>query len=124
ADAASRLADEAQLRMLRAQLEPHMLFNTLATLHVLIGIDAPRAQSMLDQLVKFLRATLSASRSDQIKLGREFDLIESYLRLMAVRMGERLTFQLELPGSLDQAGIPPMLIQPLVENAVRHGLEP
>ena len=123
ADAASRLADEARLRMLQAQLEPHMLFNTLATLRALIGIDPQRAQVMLDDLVTFLRATLNASRSDQIRLDHEFALIDSYLKLMSLRMGARLTYRLTLPAALEPVTIPPMLIQPLVENAIRHGLE-
>jgi hypothetical protein len=124
ADAAARLVDEARLRMLRAQLEPHMLFNTLATLRALIEIDPDRAQDMLDHLVAFLRTTLNASRTDEISLETEFRLLDSYLSLMAIRMGPRLSYRLDLPSSLGPCRVPPMLIQPIVENAVRHGLEP
>lgn len=124
ADAASRLVDEARLRMLRAQLEPHMLFNTLATLRALIEIDPSRAQNMLDHLVAFLRTTLNASRADEITLETEFSLLDSYLSLMSIRMGSRLSYRLDLAAGLGHCLVPPMLIQPIVENAVRHGLEP
>ncbi len=124
ADAAARLADEAQLRMLRAQLEPHMLFNTLATLRALIQLDPDRAQAMLDHLVAFMRGTLSASRTDRIALATEFEQLDNYLNLMAIRMAERLSYKLTLPAGLASCPVLPMLLQPLVENAVRHGLEP
>nr|MBF0683621.1 histidine kinase [Pseudomonas sp.] len=124
ADAAARLADEARLRMLRAQLEPHMLFNTLATLRALIEMDAGRAQVMLDHLVSFLRTTLGASRADEISLDMEFSLLDSYLSLMSIRMGPRLRYRLTLAPELQDCRVPPMLIQPIVENAIRHGLEP
>lgn len=124
ADAATRLVDEARLRMLRAQLEPHMLFNTLATLRALIEIDPARAQDMLDHLVAFLRTTLNASRTDEIPLEDEFSLLDSYLSLMAIRMGPRLSYRLDLASGLGACLVPPMLIQPIVENAIRHGLEP
>ncbi len=124
AEAARRLADEAQLRLLRAQLEPHMLFNTLATLRTLIGLDPARAQTMLDDLVSLLRATLQASRHDTLELASEFALLEHYLRLMAVRLGPRLRFELHLAPELAQVQVPALLLQPLVENAIRHGIEP
>ena len=123
-DALQRQAREAQLRLLRSQLEPHMLFNTLANLRVLIGLDPPRAQAMLDRLINFLRATLDASRSDSGTLAAEFELATDYLALMPVRMGPRLTVDLDLPAALHDAAVPPLLLQPLVENAIRHGLEP
>jgi len=124
ADAAARLADDAQLRMLRAQLEPHMLFNTLATLRALIDIDRQAAQVMLDDLAASLRITLDASREDEVSLEKEFSLLESYLRLMSIRMGPRLAYRLSLPEDLRHCRVPPMLVQPIVENAIRHGLEP
>ena len=88
--AAERSAAEAQLKLLQSQLEPHMLFNTLANLRVLIGTDPARAQAMLDRLIAFLRATLTASRSGSHALADEFDRLGDYLALMAVRMGPRL----------------------------------
>lgn len=119
-----RLAVETQLRLLQAQIEPHMLFNTLATLHTLIEVDAPRAQTMVEQLIIYLRRTLSASRRDTSSLGDEFALLRTYLDLMSIRMGPRLHTQLHLPDELAALPFPPMLLQPLVENAIKHGLEP
>ena len=121
---AQRLAAESQLRLLRAQIEPHMLFNTLANLRSLIDEDPKQAQSMLDQLITYLRGALVASRTESTTLHREFAQVRAYLDLMSVRMGPRLTYTLELPDHLQQAAVPPMLLQPLVENAVKHGLEP
>ncbi|MFN3439205.1 MAG: sensor histidine kinase [Acidovorax sp.] len=117
-------ATEAQLKLLETQLEPHMLFNTLANLRVLIGTDPARAQAMLDRIIAYLRATLSASRSTLHPLAHEFDRLRDYLELMAVRMGPRLAYTLDLPDTLRDAPVPPLLLQPLVENAIRHGLEP
>jgi hypothetical protein len=124
AQAALRQAAENQLKLLESQLEPHMLFNTLANLRVLIGMDPPRAQAMLDRLIAFLRATLEASRSGMHPLSAEFARIGDYLELMHVRMGDRLRVQLDLPADLAKVPVPPLLLQPLVENAIKHGLEP
>ena len=124
AEAAQRQAAEHQLRLLQSQLEPHMLFNTLANLRVLIALDAERAQAMLDRLISYLRATLNASRLAAHPLATEFERIADYLSLMAVRMGPRLQTQLDLPEALRDLPVPPLLLQPLVENAIKHGLEP
>jgi len=124
AAAIEKQAIQAQLQMLQAQIEPHMLFNTLANLQALIAVDAARAQHMLDQLIQYLRATLSSSRAEATTLEREFSLLEAYLGLMAVRMGSRLSYALHLPDELRALPVPPMLLQPLVENAIKHGLEP
>ncbi len=124
AEAAQREAAEMQLQLLQSQLEPHMLFNTLANLRVLIGTDAGRAQAMLDRLIAYLRATLAASRSPTHALAAEFARVEDYLALMSVRMGSRLQAQLDLPEPLRQVQVPALLLQPLVENAIKHGLEP
>ena len=124
AESAQRLAAENQLRLLQSQLEPHMLFNTLANLRVLIGLDPARAQAMLDHLIAFLRATLSASRRDSHPLADEFRHLGDYLALMAVRMGPRLQVAFTLPPELAALPVPPLLLQPLVENAIKHGLEP
>ena len=124
ADAARTLALENQLRLLQSQLEPHMLFNTLANLRVLIGLDAERAQAMLDRLIAFLRATLNASRVPLHPLAAEFDRLADYLALMEVRMGPRLRVAFDLPADLRDCAVPPLLLQPLVENAIKHGLEP
>ena len=124
AEAASRQATEARLNLIRTQLEPHMLFNTLANLRSLMAIDPPRAQAMVDHLIAFLRATLTASRHDKVTLREEFELLRDYLELISIRMGSRLRYSLVLPPELAAATVLPLLLQPLVENAVRHGIEP
>jgi sensor histidine kinase YesM len=118
------MAAEHQLKLLESQLEPHMLFNTLANLRALIAVDPPRAQAMLDRLIGFLRATLSASRVSMHTLAAEFERLADYLALMQVRMGERLQVELDLPDELASRPVPALLLQPLVENAIKHGLEP
>lgn len=122
--AAERDASEAKLRLLETQLEPHMLFNTLANLRALIAIDPPRAIAMLDRLNSYLRVTLSGSRALAHPLSAEFDRLRDYLELMSVRMGERLHYTLDLPDDLRDVPVPPLLLQPLIENSIQHGLEP
>jgi signal transduction histidine kinase len=124
AEQAARQATQVQLKLLESQLEPHMLFNTLANLRALIGVDPPAAQAMLDHMIAWLRSTLSASRRERHALQDEFRHVEDYLALMKVRMGDRLLTRLELPAPLAELPVPPLLLQPLVENAIRHGLEP
>ena len=121
---ARRHASEASLKLLETQLEPHMLFNTLANLRVLIGADAQRAQAMLDHMIAYLRATLNASRASTHTLQDEFERLRDYLELMAVRMGPRLAHTVDLPTDLAAHPVPTLLLQPLVENAIKHGLEP
>ena len=121
---AKHLAAESRLKLLETQLEPHMLFNTLANLRVLIAIDPVRAQDMLDRMVAYLRATLSASRASNHALQLEFDRLRDYLELMTVRMGPRLQYVLDLPADLVDQNVPALLLQPLVENSIKHGLEP
>ena len=101
-----------------------MLFNTLANLRALIATDPARATAMLDRFNDYLRATLGASRQAMHPLADEFDRLRDYLELMAVRMGPRLAYTLDLPDELRAAPIPPLLLQSLVENAIVHGLEP
>ncbi|MBH9577787.1 sensor histidine kinase [Inhella proteolytica] len=124
AERAQRQAAEAQLTLLQSQLEPHMLFNTLAHLRVLIKLRPDDAQQMLDQLIAYLRATLQASRTESHSLRAEFERLRDYLALMQVRMGSRLRVELNLPEELAELQLPPLLLQPLVENAIKHGLEP
>lgn len=121
---AQRLAVEAQLRLLRAQLEPHMLFNTLANLRSLLREDVDRAELMIDQLIVYLRGALASSQTESVPLSREFSQLRAYLDIMSLRMGPRLSWRLELPQELEATPVPPMLLQPLVENAIKHGLEP
>jgi sensor histidine kinase YesM len=115
---------EAQLKLLQAQIEPHFLFNTLANLDALIATDPPRARAMLRHLNDYLRAALAAARRDRNTLADEFALLRGYLEVQAMRMGARLRFRLELPERLADMALPPLLLQPLVENAIKHGLEP
>ena len=121
---AERHAQEARLKMLETQLEPHMLFNTLANLRALIGVDPPRAQQMLDHMIAYLRATLDASRATTHPLESEFERLRDYLELMKIRMGPRLHYTLDLPPELATVRVPTLVLQPLVENAIQHGLEP
>jgi len=121
---AERQAAEARLKLLETQLEPHMLFNTLANLRALIGADPAAAQEMLDRMIAYLRATLSASRGTLHPLAAEFGRLHDYLELMAVRMGPRLAYTLDLPPELAGQPVPTLLLQPLVENSIKHGLEP
>jgi signal transduction histidine kinase len=119
-----RDAAEARLKLLQAQIEPHFLFNTLANLQALIGSEPKRAQEMLGHLDGYLRATLASTRNDKCTLAEEFALLRGYLEILAIRMGPRLAYSLDLPPALATARLPPMLLQPLVENAIKHGLEP
>lgn len=121
---AQRLTDEAKLNLLRSQLDPHMLFNTLSNLYELIDASPEQARSMLLRLISFLRATLQGSRSTQHALTEEFSLATDYLALMQIRLGDRLRAQIDLPEGLRQMSVPAMLLQPLIENAIKHGIEP
>jgi signal transduction histidine kinase len=121
---ALRQATTAQLTLLQSQLEPHMLFNTLANLRALINTDPERATHMLDRLNDYLRSTLTASRASEHALGAEFDRLRDYLELIAIRMGPRLAYTLDLPAELAAQPVPPLILQSLVENAIIHGLEP
>lgn len=117
-------AETAKLAMLQAQVEPHMLFNTLANLRALITIDPDQALVMLDQLDGFLRMTLEGSRSLTNPLSKEFVGLDHYLSIMQIRLGDRLSYTLDLPAALAHLQVPSLLIQPVVENSIRHGIEP
>lgn len=121
---AQRHANEARLKLLETQLEPHMLFNSLANLRALIGVDPERAQAMLDHMIAYLRSTLDASRATTHPLHTEFERLRDYLEVMAIRMGPRLAYTLDLPPELADVPVPTLLLQPLVENSIQHGLEP
>jgi LytS/YehU family sensor histidine kinase len=115
---------EAQLRLLQAQIEPHFLFNTLANVVSLIEPAPAKAQLMLENFISYLRASLAASRSVQGTFAQEESLLRHYLELLQMRMGQRLQFELSMEPSLQSEPLAPMLLQPIVENAIRHGLEP
>ncbi len=115
---------EANLKLLQAQIEPHFLFNTLSNIFSLIDTDKAKSKAMLKDLINYLRTSLSRTRQDLITIGEEIELIKSYLNILEVRMSDRLRYKIELPGDLKGHPFPPMLLQPLVENSVKHGLEP
>jgi sensor histidine kinase YesM len=117
-------ATESQLRLLQAQIEPHFLFNTLANVQSLMDHDTQRAKLMLEAFTEYLRASLSQWRSADSTLGAELDMAQSYLLLLQIRMDERLRFVIEANEQARGAVVPPLLLQPLVENAIHHGLEP
>jgi LytS/YehU family sensor histidine kinase len=118
------MATEARLRLLQAQIEPHFLFNVLSHVLSLLDTNPQAGKAMLGDLIAYLRRSFSQMRQQQSTLGQEMALIEAYLNLFKVRMGQRLDFKLEMDEKLGQVSFPPLLLQPLVENAVRHGLEP
>ena len=115
---------EANLKLLQAQIEPHFLFNTLSTVLGLMDSDVASAKRMLDQLTQYLRITLKRTRQSQSTLGEELNLLQIYLDIQSIRMGKRLKYSIDVPDSLKEAVLPPLLLQPLVENSVKHGLEP
>jgi sensor histidine kinase YesM len=124
AERVEREAALANLRALQAQIEPHFLFNTLANVVSLIDPDPATAKRMLDSFIRFLRASLTATRSEKTTLAAEVELISAFLQVLQVRMGERLRFRIEMAPELAAFELPPMLLQPVVENAIKHGLEP
>ena len=128
-DAAEREAMErqlvqAKLQVLQAQVEPHFLFNTLAAVDYLIETEPPRASKMQKALITYLRGALPQLRQESSTVGREMRLIRSYLELLKMRMEERLEVEYAIPESLESAEFPPMMLQSLVENAIKHGIEP
>jgi sensor histidine kinase YesM len=121
---AEKRSIEAQLKMLQAQIEPHFLFNTLANVASLIQREPPLASSLLDALIRYLRASLTRTRAEGGTLGDEIGLLRAYLEVLKIRMGDRLHFEFDVALELFATPFPPMLLQPLVENAITHGLEP
>lgn len=115
---------ETKLRLLQAQIEPHFLFNTLSNVLSLLDTDVKKGQEMLVDLTRYLRITLDKSRSETTTLEQELDTVQAYINIHKVRMGDRLKFSINLADDLKKTPLPPMLIQPLVENAIKHGLEP
>jgi sensor histidine kinase YesM len=115
---------QAQMRLLQAQIEPHFLFNTLATIQSLITRAPDDASRMMDSFIGYLRQSLLRSRAESATLAQEFALLTQYLDLLKIRMGTRLQYSVELDADTEQLKIAPMLLQPIVENAVTHGLEP
>ncbi len=125
-EALLRQVAEAKIQMMQAQIEPHFLFNTLASVEYLIETDPPRASAMQRSLIQYLRQVLPQIRDHATSnhLGREADMVAAYLELLKMRMEERLEFNIHIPEGLRSAAFPPMILQTLVENAIKHGLEP
>ena len=115
---------EARLQVLQAQVEPHFLFNTLAHVQRLYQTDPRRGRSMLDSFCGYLCAALPQMRGTRSTLGREVELVRAYLDTQGIRMGRRLRFEIAMPDALRAAAFPPMMLLPLVENAIKHGLSP
>ncbi|MDB5793230.1 MAG: sensor histidine kinase [Massilia sp.] len=120
-----RQLSEARMQMMQAQVEPHFLFNTLASVEHLIETNPPRASAMQRSLIQYLRAVLPQMRDNTLvtNLGREVDMVSAYLNLLKMRMEERLTVDMRIPDDLRSAAFPPMMLQSMVENAIKHGLE-
>lgn len=120
----SQAALAADLKALQAQIEPHFLYNTLANTRYLVRHDPERASGMLDRLIAYLRSALPDLRNPMSTLGRECELAAHYLELMAMRYGERLRIEVSCEQGLQDLALPPLMLMPLVENAVQHGVEP
>lgn len=121
---AENRATEAQLRLLQAQIEPHFLFNTLANVVSLMEADTARAKLMLESFVDYLRASLAGLGHATHTLGDELELVDAYLRIIKIRMEDRLHYTIDVAEALRKHALPALTLQPLVENAIVHGLEP
>ncbi len=115
---------EAQLQIMQAQVEPHFLFNTLANVQHLVETDAQSASRVLESLIQYLRAALPQMREGATNLGREVDMARAFLEIHRVRMGSRLEFAIDVPEELKCRAFPPMMLISLVENAIKHGVDP
>jgi signal transduction histidine kinase len=115
---------EARLQLMQAQVEPHFLFNTLANVQHLVETDPPAASKMLDSLIQYLRAALPQMREAATNLGREVDMARAFLEIQRVRMGPRFNYTIDVAPSLRASPFPPMMLITLVENAVKHGIDP
>jgi Histidine kinase len=120
----ARQALDARMRLLGAQVQPHFLFNTLANVQALVETGSPRAAMLLQNLTAYLRAAVPRLDDAHATLGQELDLVNAYLALMQMRMPDRLQFALHIGADTQQLPCPPMTLLTLVENAVRHGIDP
>ncbi|HEU4774611.1 MAG TPA: histidine kinase [Lysobacter sp.] len=128
ADAAQTATEKeltvAKLSLLHAQVEPHFLYNTLASAQLLTRSDPARADEMLGHLIQYLRHSLPRTENELSTLGAELERALAYLEILKIRMGPRLSVQVDIPENLRATTLPPMMLQTLVENAIKHGLEP
>ncbi|MEO7107296.1 MAG: histidine kinase [Rhodoferax sp.] len=120
----SRQVTEARLQTLQAQVEPHFLYNTLANVQALNEVDPPAANQMVGHLIHYLRASLPKMRESSSTVGQELELVRAYLNILQMRMGSRLVFSITAADDLLACAFPPMMLPSLVENAIKHGLEP
>ena len=120
----SKHAIEAELKLMQAQVEPHFLFNTLASVQYLTETNPQEAGKLLSHLIDYLRAALPQLRASSTTLAKEVGLAAAYLNILRMRMGPRLEFTIEVPAELSQHPFPPNLLISLVENAIKHGVEP
>jgi LytS/YehU family sensor histidine kinase len=119
-----RQALDAQLQLLHAQIEPHFLFNTLANVQALVESGSPQAPAVLKSLIAYLRAAMPRLNDEQATLGQEIGLVRAYLELMHMRMPDRLDFEVRVPQDLLGLRFPAMALLTLVENSIRHGVDP
>lgn len=115
---------ETELRLLQAQIEPHFLFNTLSNVLALLRTDAQAAGRVLEQLTRLLRVSLQRTRNQSSTLADELEMVQGYMAIASVRMGGRLSFRIDVADELRALSLPPLLLQPLVENALEHGIDP
>ena len=120
----SRQMAETRLHLLQAQIEPHFLFNTLASAQQLASAKAPEAAQLLAHLTRFLRAAMPRLRDGDATLGQEIDMINAYLAIMQTRLGERLRYSVDVDPELHKLHFPSLMLMTLVENAIKHGIEP
>jgi hypothetical protein len=120
----SQQVTEAKLSALQAQVEPHFLYNTLASVQALTEVDPQQANAMTGHLIQYLRNALPKMRESVSTVGQEIELVRAYLNILQMRMGKRLAFEIDVPPALMDAPFPPLMLPSLVENAIKHGLEP
>ncbi len=116
-------AVESNLKLLQAQVEPHFLFNTLSSILGLLESDPGKGKTMLLTFMQYLRASLDKTRDDKSTIGQEIEIIRAYLEIFTFRMGRRLHYEIDVPDRILHLPFPSMIIQPIVENAIKHGLE-
>src|SRR5690606_1080042 len=121
-DQVENMAKDAELYQLRQQLQPHFLFNSLNSINALIGRNPEKARKMVLQLSEFLRGTIRKDEKKWISVSEEMEYLQLFLNIEKIRFGERLKVDLKVDEEVERLDIPPLLIQPLLENAVKHGL--
>jgi vacuolar-type H+-ATPase subunit H len=119
-----RQVTEAKLQALQAQVEPHFLYNTLANVQALTEADPAQANKMVEHLIQYLRSALPKMRENSSTVGQELELVRAYLNILKMRMGARLEFSIEAAEHVAKLPFPPLMLPSLVENAIKHGLEP